>query len=56
MQNMAHTFLMSFPAHIKEAYERFDALIHAYRLMGSNYHLLIETPWANKQLNFIKYD
>ncbi|NOZ55061.1 MAG: hypothetical protein GXP08_18300 [Gammaproteobacteria bacterium] len=32
---------------LKETYERFDALIHAYCLMGSHYHLLIETPRAN---------
>lgn len=32
---------------LKEAHERFDAVIHAYCLMGNHYHLLIETPGAN---------
>jgi len=32
---------------LKEAHERFDAVIHAYCLMGNHYHLLIETPRAN---------
>ncbi len=32
---------------LKEAYERFDAIIHAYCLMGNHYHMLIETPRAN---------
>ena len=30
-----------------EACFRFDCLIHAYCLMGSHYHILIETPKAN---------
>lgn len=33
-----------FLATLKEAHERFDAVIHAYCLMGNHYHLLIETP------------
>ena len=32
---------------LEEAYERFDARIHAYCLMGNHYHLLVETPLAN---------
>ena len=32
---------------LEEAYQRFDAIIHAYCLMGNHYHLLIETPRAN---------
>ena len=32
---------------LKEVVERFDAVIHAYCLMGNHYHLLIETPKAN---------
>jgi len=32
---------------LKEASERFDAVIHAYSLMSNHYHLLIETPKAN---------
>jgi len=32
---------------LKEAHERFDAVFHAYCLMGNHYHLLIETPNAN---------
>ena len=35
-------------------HERFDAVIHAYRLMGNNYHLLIEMPQANKEIEFYK--
>ncbi len=38
-----HAFLQT----LKESHERFDALIHAYCLMGNHYHLLIETPRAN---------
>jgi len=32
---------------LKEVVERFDAIIHAYCLMGNHYHLLVETPKAN---------
>lgn len=32
---------------LAEAWERFQAVIHAYCLMGNHYHLLIETPEAN---------
>jgi len=32
---------------LKDANEKFDAVIHAYCLMGNHYHLLIETPRAN---------
>ena len=41
---------------LKEVYERYNWLIHAYCLMDNHYHLLIETPDANlssgmRQLN-----
>ena len=32
---------------LEESYERYDARIHAYCLMGNHYHLLVETPLAN---------
>ena len=32
---------------LKEAVERYDAIIHAYCLMSNHYHLMIETPKAN---------
>mgnify|MGYP000618004595 CR=1 FL=1 len=32
---------------LSESHDRFDAMIHAYCLMGNHYHLLIETPQAN---------
>ena len=32
---------------LEEAHQRFDAIIHAYCLMGNHYHLPIETPRAN---------
>ena len=32
---------------LKEAHDRFDAIYHAYCLMGNHYHLLIQTPRAN---------
>ncbi len=32
---------------LEESHARFDAVIHAYCLMGNHYHLLIETPRAN---------
>lgn len=38
-----HAFLKT----LDEAYQRFDARIHAYCLMDNHYHLLIETPRAN---------
>lgn len=36
-----------FLATLAESHERFDAVFHAYCLMGNHYHLLIETPGAN---------
>ena len=42
-ENYYHAFLQT----LKESHERFDAVIHAYCLMGNHYHLLIETPRAN---------
>ncbi|MFV2059003.1 MAG: transposase, partial [Thiohalomonadales bacterium] len=32
---------------LAESHERFDAVFHAYCLLGNHYHLLIETPRAN---------
>ena len=32
---------------LAEAHQRFHGIIHAYCLMGNNYHLLLETPDAN---------
>lgn len=32
---------------LEEAHGRFDAIVHAYCLMGNHYHLLLETPRAN---------
>ena len=32
---------------LEESHTRFDAVVHAYCLMGNHYHLLIETPRAN---------
>jgi len=32
---------------LQEANEQFDAVFHAYCLMGNHYHLLVETPKAN---------
>lgn len=32
---------------LAESHARFDAIVHAYCLMGNHYHLLIETPRAN---------
>lgn len=40
-------YYRAFLATLNEAYRRFDAVIHAYCLMGNHYHLLIETPRAN---------
>lgn len=37
----------SFLATLAESHVRFDAVVHAYCLMGNHYHLLIETPRAN---------
>jgi len=42
-KNYYHAFLQT----LNEAHSRFDAIIHAYCLMGNHYHLLIETPRAN---------
>ncbi|NKB81902.1 MAG: hypothetical protein GKS05_08460 [Nitrospirales bacterium] len=38
-----HSFLTT----LEEAHQRFDAIVHAYCLMGNHYHLLLETPRAN---------
>ena len=32
---------------LEESYDRYDARIHAFCLMGNHYHLLIETPLGN---------
>jgi len=32
---------------MQEAHERFEAVYHAYCLMGNHYHLLLQTPRAN---------
>jgi len=40
-------FYVAFLQTLEEAHRRFDAIIHAYCLMGNHYHLLIETPRAN---------
>ena len=32
---------------LEESHDRFDAIFHAYCLMGNHYHLLVETPQAN---------
>ncbi len=40
-------YYQAFLQTLKEAHNRFDAVIHAYCLMGNHYHLLIETPRAN---------
>lgn len=32
---------------LAESHGRFDAIVHAYCLMGNHYHLLLETPRAN---------
>jgi len=42
-ENYYQAFLQT----LQEAHRRFDAVIHAYCLMGNHYHLLIETPRAN---------
>jgi len=40
-------YFEAFITTLKEASERYDAIIHAYCLMTNHYHLLIETPKAN---------
>ena len=40
-------FYQSFLNILGDASSRFDCLIHAYCLLGNQYHLLIETPKAN---------
>ncbi len=40
-------YFEAFLTTLKEASERYDAIIHAYCLMTNHYHLLIETPKAN---------
>ena len=40
-------YYQAFLETLEEAWSRFDAVIHAYCLMGNHYHLLIETPRAN---------
>jgi REP element-mobilizing transposase RayT len=40
-------YYRAFQYTLAEAHRRFDALIHAYCLMGNHYHLLIQTPRAN---------
>ena len=40
-------YFEAFLATLKEASQRYDAIIHAYCLMTNHYHLLIETPKAN---------
>ena len=41
------SYFRAFLQTLGEANKRFDAVIHAYCLMGNHYHLLIETPRAN---------
>ncbi|MBX2810001.1 MAG: transposase [Cellvibrionaceae bacterium] len=43
----ADVYCRSFLNTLEEAYSRFDAVVHAYCLLGSHYHLLMETPRAN---------
>jgi REP element-mobilizing transposase RayT len=40
-------YYQAFLKTLEESYSRFDAVFHAYCLMGNHYHLLIETPRAN---------
>jgi len=40
-------YYSAFLVSLEESVNRFDAVIHAYCLMGNHYHLLIETPNAN---------
>ena len=40
-------YYQAFLTTLEEVHSRFDAIIHAYCLMGNHYHLLIETPRAN---------
>ena len=40
-------YYLAFLKTLEEAHNRFDAVIHAYCLMGNHYHLIIETPRAN---------
>jgi putative transposase len=43
----SEAYYQAFLKTLEEANKRFDAVIHAYCLMGNHYHLLIETPRAN---------
>ena len=36
-----------FLEYLESATKRYDAIIHAYCLMGNHYHLLLETPSGN---------
>jgi REP element-mobilizing transposase RayT len=36
-----------FLEYLDSATQRYDAVIHAYCLMGNHYHLLLETPSGN---------
>lgn len=36
-----------FIEYLESAWQRYDALIHAYCLMDNHYHLLLETPYGN---------
>lgn len=48
-QNIFHgaDYYEDFLMTLAESHARFDAVVHAYCLMGNHYHLLIETPRAN---------
>ena len=36
-----------FLEYLESAFERYDAIIHAFCLMDNHYHLLLETPSGN---------
>ena len=40
-------YYQAFLKTLEESHHRFDAVFHAYCLMGNHYHLLVETPRAN---------
>ena len=48
-QYIFHTpkYYLAFLSTLEETHDRFDAIIHAYCLMGNHYHLFVETPRAN---------
>ena len=48
-QNVFHDtkYFEAFLITMQEAHERFEAVYHAYCLMGNHYHLLLQTPRAN---------